>query len=146
MRREVWSAHEATITIWEEDASGNVIEPAIRECSFVQDASARPIRRNRVLQEPGVAYEQPRSVVVGHEISIGEFFQRQSEQTEPFLETDVKYRIRIEFVNERYTDVAPLENDVLEYSGVVVTDGPEEAWQDDDIVASRVVFTAQELI
>lgn len=146
MSREVWISHEATMSVFEQDASGNPITPAIYEEIFVQDASAKPIRTNITQRQPGVAFEESESFVIGHEIRIGALFWRKAKQVTPFLDGSKKFRILLELVNPQYDGVAPEENDTFDYRGCSPIEGPDWKLRDNDVLTSEVALRAERLI
>lgn len=144
MRREVWSFHEATIEIYEEDASGNVLD-LVRELCFTQNASVRTIRRVIEHEEPGVGFVQKHAPVIGYDVRLAEFWERKSNQVTPFVEYGKRYRILIQNVNPLYDDLIQV-NDPLDMRGCTVSEGPNLAWQDDDITAWDIGFHAEEMV
>lgn len=144
MNREVWSAEEAFVSIWNVDGSGNPTTLLYEAC-FAQELSAAPIRIGLNNRQSGVGYEEPRSRVIGHTIRIGTLYLRAATQITPFLGTS-KYRILVEFINPRYPDVAPLENDTHDYRGCVAQDGPEWSVQDGQLALVRTTFQAERKI
>lgn len=144
MEREVWISHEAIINVWELDASGNVVTPALRTETYVQNVSCRPVRFVSTNRQPGVAFEESVSRVIGHEIRIGKLHSKKSAEITPFESNNgKKYRVLLELINPRYTGVAPLENDSHDYRGCEVTDGPGIKFDDDGVVETDIVFKAE---
>ena len=146
MNREVWISEEAYISVWEEDASGNVLSPMVRELYFAQNASVKPVRRVMEYEEPGVAFRQQRSVVIGYEVKLSEFFQKKGNQWSPFMDASKRFRILVELINPMYTGITPLEQDTFDFRGCTPVDGPSIGLSDDAVAVWDIGFFAEELV
>lgn len=144
MDREVWIAQEATITIHEEDGSGNYITPAILEDKFLQDAECREVLEVKEEGQPGAAEKDVDTFPAGFEVRIRELYYRKGVQVQPFRDRTKRYRISIQFTNRYYSGTAPEENDPHVYRNAAVTEW-SIAWQDNDIVARRMNFKAERM-
>ncbi len=145
MSREVWISHECTMSVYEEDASGNIVEPALYEELFAQDLSAKPVRVNITQRQPGVAFEETKSFVIGHEVRIGALFWKKASQVTPFLDGTKKFRVLMDLVNPHYSGIAPEENDPFDYRGCTPIEGPDWKSRDNEVLTTELVFRAERL-
>lgn len=134
-KREVWIGQEATVSVWEQDISGNILTPAIREFDFAQEIVVTPIRHKVDQEQPGVANKEVRSTIVGYEIRISELYQRADQQMTPFEDETKQFRLLIECVNEKYLALHPEYNETRDIRLCRVVDGPNERWRDNDVTA-----------
>lgn len=146
MTREVWIAEEGTITIWTMNSDGSVNSPAIRTADFIQNISARPIRRTTEFAQPGVPNTEVKSRITGHEIKIGEWFTRDLEQNLRYIDDTLLWMVKIDFVNPKYngSTASNQENDSEVYIYARAVDGPEWDYQDNDVAKTSITFRAEQ--
>lgn len=142
MLREVWTAEEATLTIWEIDSGGAILSPAFREESFARNVSCRPLRHNVDIQQPGCAFQDTYSRVIAQEIRIGSLFKDATKQCKAFEDNAGKrWRILIQFTNPLYIP-AGLAEDQLDFRYAEAVEGPNVEYGDSGAVDHDLVFRA----
>ncbi|MCW8133121.1 MAG: hypothetical protein KIS92_22440 [Planctomycetota bacterium] len=146
MRREVWIAEEAYITIHEEDGSGGYIEPAVLKDKFLQDASCHELIEVKREGQPGASAKDVDTFTEGFEVRIRELYFRKREQVTPFSDRTKRYRIEVKMENERYSGAEEdgEENDVHVFRDAAVTEWGFE-WSDNEVVAYRLGFAAERM-
>jgi len=142
-KREVWIGQEATLKIWEQDVSGNILSPAVREFDFAQEVVVTPIRHKVDQEQPGVGNKEVRSRIVGYEIRVSELYQRADQQMTPFEDPTKQFRFVIEYVNTAYLAEHPEYNETKDFRLCRVIDGPNERWRDNDVTAWDLTLQAE---
>lgn len=141
--REVWSAYEAEVSISEEDASGNVLSPALYEGEFVQGVSVKEIRIASGHRQPGATAEDRRGYVVGYEVQLDALLARSAEQVAPFEGSTGRFRVAFTLINPRYPGTAGMENEAPQFSGARVIEGPDWKYAKDGLLDVSVRFFAE---
>ena len=145
--REAWIIQDASIVVQVDDGSGDPATEEVLEPCSVQEIAIRPIHHDKLLLEPGVAYQQRCVHVVGYRIEIRDVaFERKASRFTPFLDGTVKWRIKIDLTNARYSGVAPFENDQFDFRGCTIeNDTPEVRMPVGDVAKVSVNFHAERL-
>ena len=146
MKREVWIAQEAMISIWEEDGSGGYDDAsgAVFEDKFVQDVSCREVLDVQSDGQPGAAVKDIDTFPGGYELRIGEFYFKKGTQINPFTDRTKRFRIVVSFVNPQYSGIEPEENDPHILRDAAKTEW-EISWQDNQVVSYRASFKAERM-
>ncbi|OHB80545.1 MAG: hypothetical protein A2W31_06840 [Planctomycetes bacterium RBG_16_64_10] len=137
MSDEVWVAEEATLSLWEVNSLG-VVTGAANYVLTAQDVRHKPVRHTMTKRQPGCAYEERRSKIIGHEISFGKLFSDVTVDITPLQDGTKLWRVYLAFSNPRN-----IQTDHRDFLCGTVVDGPDTVWQGNSgLVASNVTIIA----
>ena len=124
MVRETWIAEECSVSIWLEDAGGNVVGDAIFEDTFGQSFSAESqsdvIRRRASGRKAPLLY----AVSNGYALAVTVMHYDTATDFSQFDDPSNRFRLYVVLENERYTGISPLtDDDPLVFSGCRPTVG-----------------------
>lgn len=140
---ETWIGEEVSVDIWEMSAGGSILSK-IRAEKFWQSVSTTTRRYTTTFREPGVAYEEERSRIIGYEVEIQTLLQRADEQLTPFEDPDRIFRILLTLHNTENPSLN--QQETRDYRFARLTSGPDEAHQDNDSSTVTLRFFAQEKV
>jgi len=144
MVREVWVAPEVDVAIYQEDGSGGYNATPVRICRFAQDVSFSEEIEVKQEGQPGAVVKDIETYPNGFDISIGEFYQRKSEQLTPFKDKTKRFRIALLAVNDLYGGTAPYEQDSHIFRDAACTSWKVN-FQDNQIVGLTLAFKAERM-
>lgn len=139
MEQEVWTLEDVYISVFTQDASGNVVEPAVRDEAFAQSVMVRVVRHRSEYLEPGNARQSRRTYILGYEIEVQALACDEAEQRTPFLVNDSQqYMVRIHKDRPR----AVAEEETWDFHDCTVSDGPQESHRADAVGEVNITFWA----